>query len=238
MTISIEKAMGIAIEKTMRTPLILLLLFVPLAAPQAAEKALDRDTAELCMDVSVRARVQGLEDFVLATDERSGAGGARYTGSDLFEVESNAPVRLIVSGGNLQNGYDQLATQYFIDGQAGYIETGPGVHKDVHSLEANTVLGDISDQLAGEYSAQVSITVVPLISSTRSCRSVGSGVSNNQRSTEVKSDTTITIPQTIDGTTVEQTELEQLESSINSLSEQEKQLLLNFAQDVLDNGAD
>lgn len=217
--------------------LALVLALIPSVAAQAADAVLDRQSAELCMDVAVQARVTGLEDFELVTEEKNGSSGARYSGTDMFEVESNAPIRLIVNGTNLSNGISDLDTQYLLDGQQGNVETGNGVHNAIHSIEAQTALGDISDQLAGQYTAQVSITVVPLIGSSRSCLNVGSGVSGNQESTSESSSSTITMP--VNNTRPgQQSELEQLESSINALDSEEQQQLLEFAQEVLSNNGE
>lgn len=136
----------------------------------AGDNPLDVDRAELCMQVAVRARIIGFEDFELTTEDSNGSGGARYAGSDRFLLEANAPVRLLISGGTLKNGQSLLETNYSIDGKEGDFFTGTGVHNEVHVLAAMSQLGDISEQLAGRYSANVTLTVAPQVSALPVCQ--------------------------------------------------------------------
>ncbi len=216
--------------------LVVLWLLVPGITPEAAEIILDQDFVEVCMDVAVRARIRGLEDFKLTTSQSDGSPGARYSGSDRFEVESNAPVRLIVEGTALSNGVHRLATSYSIDGKEDFIETGSGTHQGTHRLRAQTELGDISDQLAGEYSAGISITVMPLVSSVRSCRKVKrSNEAKKSTTEEATTEATLTVPETTVSDTTTLTPAHQLESAVKSLDPSRTSELIDFAKKVLEN---
>ncbi len=152
----------------------ILLLFTTLysgaISAQSTNKLLDRDKAKVCMSISVRASIAGLEDFELGTDAFSGAAGAAYEGGDFFELETNWPVYLMISGQPLSLGATSLATDYTLDGKRGSVAIGGnGSHKGIHEIRASTQLGDISAQLAGEYAGAITITVIPQIPILEQC---------------------------------------------------------------------
>lgn len=131
------------------------------ASPAFAQ--LDSDSATVSMDVDLFAAVTGLDDFVLSTTDTSGAAGAVYTGSDNYQLESNGQVRVSLSGDNLSNGTDSVATEYALDGNGtSYDTTADAVHNAAHTVSASATLGDISSQKAGAYSAEITLTVSAL----------------------------------------------------------------------------
>ncbi len=131
---------------------------------------LDRVSREVCLDIGIRAQITGLDDITLTTAQGDGESGATYSGRDTFFLESNAPVRVIISAAPINNGLDTLPTNYFIDGGSELLETaGNGPHAASHSINIEAQLGSISDQLAGNYSSTLLITVVPQIPVVSHC---------------------------------------------------------------------
>lgn len=142
----------------------------------ANSPALDEDAATVCLDVGVRAVIQGLDDIDLKLadnqERRDGDVGARYEGRGSFFLESNAPVRVLVSAGPLSNGLKSLTTTYQIDTDDGIFETSSyGGHAAEHELKVKTQLGTISSQLAGEYSSTLVLTVIPQLTNRKKCQS-------------------------------------------------------------------
>lgn len=138
-------------------------------------RALDEDAARVCLDIGVRAEIRGLEDIELSLagnqGRRDGDEGAQYAGVDTFFLESNAPVRVLVSAGPLSNGLDVLATNYAIDNGAAIFETKSNRgHSQEHQLNVTAQLGEISAQLAGEYRSTLVLTVIPQITNQRRCK--------------------------------------------------------------------
>ena len=128
------------------------------AAPAFAE--LDRDSAIVSLDVATYASLTNLDDFVLTTEDASGSAGAVYTGSDVYNLESNAQVRVSLQGGNLSNGSDQIETSYDLDGAGLNMDTtANSVHNAEHVVSAQAVLGEISAQKAGGYASEITLTV-------------------------------------------------------------------------------
>ncbi|XOV86862.1 MAG: hypothetical protein ACFHX7_18050 [Pseudomonadota bacterium] len=131
------------------------------AAPAFAE--LDKDSAVVSMDVALFAAITGLDDFVLSTSDTSGEAGAIYSGSDKYRLESNGQVRVALSGDNLNNGVDSIATKYTLDGEGVTFDTkADSVHNAEHTVSAVATLGDISSQKAGAYSSEIILTVSAL----------------------------------------------------------------------------
>ena len=65
-----------------------------------------------------------------------------------------------MSGGNLSNGTDSVATSYGLDNAATEFDTASdAVHNSSHNVSASAVLGAISAQKAGSYSGAITITV-------------------------------------------------------------------------------
>ena len=137
---------------------------------QGQNQVLDRVAREVCLDIGIRAEISGLDDITLTTQQGDGESGATYSGADTFFLESNAPVRLMLSAAPINNGLNTLPTDYRIDGIDGWLETsGNGPHAGRHSLSVKAQLGSISDQLAGRYSSTLMITVVPQIPEISRC---------------------------------------------------------------------
>lgn len=125
--------------------------------------ALDEDSATVSMNVAQFASLTGLDNFVLTTSDIDGSDGASYAGNDDFNLKSNAQVRVSMSGGNLSNGDNELATSYALDSAGLTFDTiADSVHNASHNVSAEAILGDIDDQKAGAYSAVITITVSAL----------------------------------------------------------------------------
>ena len=125
---------------------------------QAVE--LDSDSATVSMNVGLYASLTGLDDFSLSTSDADGEAGATYNGDDDFNLESNGQVHVSMSGGNLTNGSDSVATSYSLDSAGTAFDTTTGViHNASHNVSAQAVLGAISAQKAGSYSGSITITV-------------------------------------------------------------------------------
>ena len=151
---------------------LLALSIVSLVNPAEAQM-LDRETVTVCMNVDVRASITGLNDIKLSAQGKDGDAGTLYVGSDEFTLESNAPVQLEVTGIQLSNGPSVLNTDFAIDGGHATLITGnKETYVGTHKITASARLGAISEQLAGEYSATVVVTVVPLVSEIEVCEEV------------------------------------------------------------------
>jgi len=151
---------------------LLALSIVSLVNPSEAQ-VLDQETVTVCMSVDVRASITGLDDIKLSAQGKDGDAGTLYVGSDEFTLESNAPVQIEVTGIKLSNGPSVLNTVFRIDGgQATLISGDNGTYVGTHSITASARLGAISEQLAGDYSATVVVTVIPLVSEIEVCEEV------------------------------------------------------------------
>ena len=134
-----------------------------LISGHALASNLDSDSATVSMSVAQYAALTGLDDFVLSTTDTDGAAGSVYSGSDSFNLESNAQVRVSLSGGDLSNGTDSVSTSYSLDGSGTTFDTtADSVHNASHSVAASATLGAISAQKAGSYSAVITLTVAAL----------------------------------------------------------------------------
>lgn len=129
-----------------------------------AHASLDSDSATVDMSVAVFAALTGLDNFTLTTTDVDGAAGSVYSGSDNFALESNAQVRVSLSGGDLSNGGgDSVSTSYNLDDNGIIMETAANsVHNNSHSVSAAATLGAISAQKAGAYSSEITLTVSAL----------------------------------------------------------------------------
>lgn len=141
----------------------------------AQSRFLDEDAAIVCLDIGVRAAITGLEDIELSLtrnqERRDGDKGAQYIGFDSFFLESNAPVRVLISAAPLSNGLDVLSTSYEIDNSVNTFESKSNQgHAQEHQLKVRAQLGEISSQLAGEYSSTLVLTVIPQITSRPKCQ--------------------------------------------------------------------
>lgn len=109
------------------------------AAPALA--ALDEDSATVSMNVSLYASLTGLDDFVLNTAGTDGSAGSIYSGSDVFNLQSNGQVRVSLDGANLSNGVDSVATVYSMDDSGiSFDTTIDAVHNASHSVSASATL--------------------------------------------------------------------------------------------------
>ncbi len=125
---------------------------------QAVE--LDADSATVSMSVGLYASLTGLDDFSLITLDADGEAGATYNGSDDFNLESNGQVHVSMTGGDLSNGAETVATSYSLDSASTAFDTSSGaVHNASHNVSAQAILGAISAQKAGSYSGSITITV-------------------------------------------------------------------------------
>jgi len=124
---------------------------------------LDSDSATVSMSVAQYAALTGLDDFSLTTSDTDGAAGSVYSGSDAFNLESNAQVRVSLSGGDLTSGSDSVSTSYSLDdGGTTFDTTADSVHSAAHTVSASATLGAISAQKAGAYSTVITLTVAAL----------------------------------------------------------------------------
>lgn len=120
------------------------------------------DSATVSMTVGKFAAIAGLNDFSLSTQDADGNAGSVYSGSSTFRLITNSAVHMILEGSNLVNGTNSVATSYALDGAGTSIETSAGVHNSEHTVSASATLGEISDQEAGAYSGQITVTVSAL----------------------------------------------------------------------------
>jgi len=120
--------------------------------------------ATVCFSIGVYASLTGLDDFVLTPMGADGGNGSLYSGKDVFHLQSNGPVRVRATGSGLYNGDMHIETIYQIDSGGSLMDTTPlQTHQGNHTLHAMAILGRISDQAAGEYAGQVTLTVTPQI---------------------------------------------------------------------------
>lgn len=120
------------------------------------------DSATVSMEVGKFAAIAGLDDFVLSTQNADGSEGAVYSGSSDFRLITNSAVHVILEGSNLSKGLNSVATTYALDSAGTSFDTVAGVHNAEHTVSASAILGGISDQEAGSYSAEITITVSAL----------------------------------------------------------------------------
>lgn len=123
-------------------------------------QSLDSESATVSLAVGKYAKISMLNDFALSTSGTDGDANAIYDGGDEFRVESNCPVLVSVAGGDLSNGSDSIQTIYQLDSQESFQTAGK--HDGMHQVSAQATLGNISDQEAGGYAANITITVSAL----------------------------------------------------------------------------
>lgn len=130
--------------------------------PGQSQAQLDSDSAVVRMSVAKFAQITGLDDFFLNPVSSDGDSSSIYSGSDSFNLESNCAVLVNMTGEQLNNGSDYLETVYALDDGGQSFETAPGIHNQSHSISAQATLGEISSQKAGDYAANIEITVSAL----------------------------------------------------------------------------
>ncbi len=129
-----------------------------------------QSSATICMAVGARAALTGFDNFRLEPVNTDGPAGSLYAGSDSFELDSNAPVRVIIEGEYLNNGEHEIDSWFSIDGNRNHFDTSSeGAHKGVHTFSARAQLGRISEQAAGDYSSVVTLTVTPQMGGMGGC---------------------------------------------------------------------
>lgn len=140
------------------------LTFSQLTSAAQPGAALDSDSAVVSMNVALFASITNLDDFILTTDDTDGAAGTVYNGFDMFNLESNGQVRVELEGTALSNDDDdELTTSYSLnDDGLEFDTTADSVHNQEHKVSASAQLGDISSQLAGAYTGEITITVSAL----------------------------------------------------------------------------
>jgi len=120
------------------------------------------DDAIVCMTVGLQASVNGLDNLTLTAAGVDGAAGTVYQSTDEFTLESNGGVTLMASSNPMAYAGHEINTFYLIDGQLhSYSTENNAIHSSSHSFTGLAQLGNISSQLAGEYSTTVFLTVVP-----------------------------------------------------------------------------
>ncbi|WP_330925076.1 hypothetical protein [Candidatus Sororendozoicomonas aggregata] len=136
------------------------LAFALTASSNTFASGLDNASANVSMNVALYASITGLDDFALSTSGTDGSADAVYSGSDTYNLESNGQVRVTLSGGDLTNGTDSVATSYSLDGSAMTFDTvADSTHNQAHTVAASAQLGAISDQKAGAYAGAITLTV-------------------------------------------------------------------------------
>lgn len=123
---------------------------------------LDSDSAVVSLEVAKFAQVSGLDDFILSPISTDGDRLSIYNGFDMFNLESNSAVSVTLSGDQLSNGVGTISTTYALDDNGMSFDTAAGIHNNSHKVSAEATLGEISEQEAGAYSAQIVITVAAL----------------------------------------------------------------------------
>lgn len=121
---------------------------------------LDQKSATVFMKIAKFAKISELNDFQLFPESSDGDASSVYSGADSFRLESNCPVIVTMEGNNMSNGEDQLKTGYALD-QADSIQTQKK-HDGKHQVSAVAQLGNISEQAAGDYKSQITLTVSAL----------------------------------------------------------------------------
>ncbi|MCF6777478.1 hypothetical protein L3V83_12985 [Thiotrichales bacterium 19X7-9] len=141
--------------------------------------SLDSDSATVTLNIGKFAQVTNLDDFSLNLEEGmvDGQANSFYSGTDTYNLESNTGVTVQLSSfDNLSNGTDEVNTNYDIDiggnGAESASEIGrnmvnfntqaDSVHNQRHIIGARAQLGEISNQKAGSYSADITMTVSAL----------------------------------------------------------------------------
>lgn len=120
------------------------------------------DDAIVCMTIGLQASVNGLDNLALTATGIDGAAGTVYQSTDEFNLESNGGVTLMASSNPMAYAGHEINTFYLIDGQLhSYSTENNEIHSSSHSFTGLAQLGNISSQLAGEYTTTVFLTVVP-----------------------------------------------------------------------------
>lgn len=143
---------------------------VDAASYGAPESTPLKSDATICMNIGAQASLTELDDFRLEALTTDGPAGSIYEGAEVFQLDSNAPVRVIIDGEMMSNGEDTINTMYRIDDARDYYDTASeGIHSSTHTLMAQAQLGRISQQKSGDYSATVVLTVTPQIGGLGGC---------------------------------------------------------------------
>ena len=138
-----------------------------------AHANLSQITGEVSMGIAKYAQVTNLGDFSLTieTDQTDGAANAYYSGTGTYNLESNTGVLVTLTNANVSNGSDTVSTLFNVnlgtDSVTSITENSltfnaPAKHDEQHTIGARAKLGGISDQAAGNYTADITLTVTAL----------------------------------------------------------------------------
>ena len=151
---------------TLMLTFVIINLYYSVSTSQSLQNSNLNENATICLSIGLTASLSGLDDFSLEPLTTDGGSFALYKGTEDFNVSSNGGVRIIASGTLLTNRTEQIEAFYTIDGVGNQVSTTPNsVHTANHTLQGIARLGKVSDQLSGQYSGSVTITIMPLYGS-------------------------------------------------------------------------
>lgn len=128
------------------------------------------DSASVCLSVGLTASITNLNDFNLTTNNISGGSGSRFSGTDQFNLESNGQISVIIEHTPLKQGNHEIPLFFNIDNSPTQFSTElNNSHSGEHNLNAEAILGNIASQSAGQYSAEVTLTVSPTVGGESGC---------------------------------------------------------------------
>ncbi|MFA5353958.1 MAG: hypothetical protein WC291_07000 [Thermodesulfovibrionales bacterium] len=113
-------------------------------------------TANVSAYVADYAAITGLGDITI--DPFTGTAGEEQSGSDMFHVETNCAATITVSGTQLTQVEDTIATTFDVD-NAGLSTPVAAKSNADHTVTVTGTLGAISGQASGNYSSTVTVTV-------------------------------------------------------------------------------
>lgn len=128
------------------------------------------DSAVVCLSVGLTASLTNLNHITLTAQGTNGLAGAEFGGADQFDLESNGQVTIIIEQTLLTQDEHQIPLFTNIDAAPTQFVTEPeNIHSSIHTLNVEARLGNISAQPAGDYSAEVTLIVTPLIGGGSGC---------------------------------------------------------------------
>ncbi len=120
-----------------------------------------------------KVQVAPMDKLNLSTSNIGGSAGAFYEGSLDLYVTSNIPVLVRTDGGELENNGFKISPEYFIEDRDILSIKGKDEKSMVtrqYMLRGEYRLAQISDQPAGLYEGQISITIMPDLNLLGSCK--------------------------------------------------------------------
>lgn len=128
------------------------------------------DSAVVCLSVGLSASLTNLNHITLTTEGINGLGGTQFSGMDQFNLEANGQITIMIEQTLLTQGEHQIPLFTNIDAAPTQFVTEPdSIHSGSHDLNVEARLGNVSAQLAGNYSAEVTLIVTPLIGGGSGC---------------------------------------------------------------------